>query len=82
MRAEFVDGEGFTYGVDLTELRQEISEQRRLNTVNFQVPILGLPAHQLIADTTSHQQGATTGTANGVGQLQDFFGDNRHAATV
>src|SRR5882724_10234355 len=78
MRADFVNGEGFTDNVDLSESIKYFSQTRRIDSINFNVPILWPAAHQLVAYAPAHEQGATSGIANCCGQFQNFFRDIPH----
>ena len=69
MRPELVNGEGLANHVNRSKSIENLAKPRRLNSINFQVPILWLPAHQLIAHTTAYQQRAPTFIAHG---LSDF----------
>src|SRR5438132_205668 len=48
MRPELVNGERFAHHVNHSKSIENLAEPRRLNLINFQVPILRLPAHLLV----------------------------------
>ena len=53
--ADFVNGKGFTDDVYLSESIKHFFQPRRFNSIDFNVPILRLPAHQLVAHTPADE---------------------------
>src|SRR5205823_10457026 len=86
VRAELVNGERFAHHVNRSKSIENLAQPRRLNPINFQVPILRLPAHQLIAHTTADQQRATASIADGPSdfrnQIWNFHGDSIKAGNA
>src|SRR5947209_7984171 len=86
VRAELVNRESFAHHVNRSKSIENIAKTRRLDPINFQVPILRLPAHQLIAHTTADQQRATTFIADGPSdfrnQIWNFHGDSIKAGNA
>src|ERR1051325_3621457 len=71
MRAEFVDREGFADDVDRPDLIEDFTKTRRFDSIDFQVPILGLLTHQFVAHTAANQQRTAAFGPNGLGKVQN-----------
>src|SRR5437763_12571144 len=82
MRPELVNGERFANHVNLSEWIENFAETRGFNSINFQVPILRLPAHQLIAHTAADQQRATAFIADGPSDFQNLLWNLQHDLTL
>src|SRR5882672_148338 len=65
MGAEFINRERFTDDVHRTKRVQQFPQSLRLDTVNLNVPVLRLLAHQLVAHATADQQRAASFAADG-----------------
>jgi hypothetical protein len=73
MRSELVNGERFTNDVHRSKSVENLAETSRLNSVNFQIPILRLLAHQLVAHTAANQQRASALLTNRFRNLQHLI---------
>ena len=76
--AQFVHGEGFTDSIYFAKLVQQFPQTTRLNSVDLQVPVFRLPAHEFVAHTAPNQQRATTCGAHRLGQVSYCVWKARH----
>src|SRR6185369_8814449 len=78
MVAELVDSECFADDVDWPKLVQDLAHACSVEVVDFEVAVLWLRPHQRIANTATHEQGATTCFVNSARQKQNIFRNGSH----
>ena len=70
---QLINRERLADDVHISEPIQQLPQVAGLDSVNFQVPVLRLLAHQLIPHTTADEQRASAGIANGSGKIQNVL---------
>src|SRR5215470_4444855 len=78
MRSEFVNRECFAHDVDRAELIENFAQLLRRNSVDFQIPVFWLRAHQLVTHTAADKQRAPALGAYRLSQLNDVIGSCSH----
>src|SRR6185369_3080130 len=78
MVAELVDSECFADDIDWPKLVQDLAHACSVEVVDFEVAVLWLRPHQRVANTATHEQGATTCFVNSARQKQNIFRNVSH----
>ncbi len=71
MSAELVNGERLAHNVNSAKVIQKYAQTRRLDAVDFEVPVLRLLAHQLVAHAAANQERASACVAHCLREIEN-----------
>ncbi|MEO6724505.1 MAG: hypothetical protein ABIP14_04320 [Blastocatellia bacterium] len=74
---DFVDSEGFAYGVYFVMLVQQSAQRCHFDAAHFNVVINTFDSARKIAHLSADEQGSPTGVSNCLAQLNHGYGNHR-----